>query len=128
MVKYLTQEWLDLQRELAQEFPERPGATARMQYRVTGGPDGDVVYHQVIEDGKMLESQLGEDPESEFTISQTYDDSVKILKGELDANAAFMQGKMKVDGNMGKLMSLMPLTQSPEYKAIQAKVAEQTEL
>jgi putative sterol carrier protein len=128
MAKYLTQEWLDLQRELAQEFPERPGATARMQYRVTGGPDGDVVYHQVIEDGKMLESQLGEDPEAEFTISQTYDDSVKILKGELDANAAFMQGKMKVDGNMGKLMSLMPLTQSPEYKAIQAKVAEQTEL
>lgn len=128
MAKYLTQEWLDLQKELAQEFPERPGATARMQYRVTGGPDGDVVYHQVIEDGKMLESQLGEDPETEFTISQTYDDSVKILKGELDANAAFMQGKMKVDGNMGKLMSLMPLTQSPEYKAIQAKVAEQTEL
>lgn len=128
MAKYLTQEWLDLQKELAQEFPERPGATARMQYRVTGGPDGDIVYHQVIEDGKMLESQLGEDPETEFTISQTYDDSVKILKGELDANAAFMQGKMKVDGNMGKLMSLMPLTQSPEYKAIQAKVAEQTEL
>jgi putative sterol carrier protein len=128
MAKYLTQEWLDLQRELAQEFPERPGATARMQYRVTGGPDGDVVYHQVIEDGKMLENQLGEDPETEFTISQTYDDSVKILKGELDANAAFMQGKMKVDGNMGKLMSLMPLTQSPEYKTIQAKVAEQTEL
>jgi putative sterol carrier protein len=127
MAKYLTQEWLDLQRELAQEFPERPGATARMQYRVTGGPDGDVVYHQVIEDGKMLENQLGEDPETEFTISQTYDDSVKILKGELDANAAFMQGKMKVDGNMGKLMSLMPLTQSPEYKTIQAKVAEQTE-
>ena len=38
MAKYLTQEWLDLQRELAQEFPERPGATARMQYVVTGRP------------------------------------------------------------------------------------------
>ena len=34
---------------------------------------------------------------------------------------------MKVAGNMGKLMSLMPLTQSQEYKDIQAKVAEQTE-
>ena len=34
---------------------------------------------------------------------------------------------MKVTGNMGKLMSLMPLTQSPEYKAIQAKIAEQTD-
>jgi putative sterol carrier protein len=127
MPKYLTQEWLDLQKELAQDFPERPGATARMQYVVTGAPEGDVSYYQVIENGKMQESSLGSDDQAEFTITQSYDDSVKILNGELDANAAFMQGKMKVTGNMGKLMSLMPLTQSPEYKDIQAKVAEQTE-
>lgn len=129
MAKYLTQEWLDLQRELAQDFPERPGATARMQYVVTGTPaDGDVSYYTVIENGVMLENTLGTDEAAEFTLSSTYDDSVKILNGELDANAAFMQGRMKVTGNMGKLMSLMPLTQSPEYKAIQAEVAEQTEL
>ena len=127
MAKYLSQEWLDLQKELAQEFPDRPGATARMQYLITGTPDGDVSYYQVIEDGKMLESTLGTDSDAEFTLSQTYDDSVKIAKGELDANAAFMQGRIKVTGNMGKLMSLMPLTQSPEYKAIVAKVSEQTE-
>ena len=53
--------------------------------------------------------------------------AVKVLKGDLDANAAFMQGKMKVAGNMGKLMSLMPLTQSADYKAIQTKVADQTD-
>jgi putative sterol carrier protein len=127
MAKYLSQEWLDMQRELAQDFPERPGATARMQYKVTGAPEGDVSYFTVIENGKILENSLGEDPEAEFTLSQTYEDSVKVLKGELDANAAFMQGKVKVTGNMGKLMSLMPLTQSPEYKDIQAKVAAQTE-
>lgn len=127
MPKYLSQEWLDIQKELGQSFPERPGATARMQYVVTGTPDGDVKYFTVIENGKMLENSLGEDPETEFTLTSTYDDSVKVLKGDLDANAAFMQGKMKVTGNMGKLMSLMPLTQSPEYKKIQADVAEQTE-
>ena len=127
MAKYLSQEWLDLQKELGQQFPERPGATARMQYVVTGTPDGDVKYFTVIDDGKMLENTLGEDPAAEFTLTSTYDDSVKVLKGELDANAAFMQGRMKVSGNMGKLMSLMPLTQSPEYKAIQTQVADQTE-
>ena len=128
MAKYLSQEWLDLQRELAQDFPERPGATARMQYVVTGTPDGDVSYFTAIDDGRIVENALGTDDEAEFTLASTYDDSVKILNGELDANAAFMQGRMKVTGNMGKLMSLMPLTQSPEYKAIQAKVADQTEL
>ena len=127
MAKYLSQEWLDEGKELAQEFPERPGATARMQYHVTGGPDGDVFYYQVIENGKMLESKLGEDPDAEFTLSLSYDDSVKVQNGELDANAAFMQGRMKVTGNMAKLMSLMPLTQSPEYKGIQEKIRAVTE-
>ena len=127
MAKYLSQEWLDAGRELAQEFPERPGATARMQYHVTGGPDGDVKYFWVLENGKLLESTLGEDPDAEFTLTMTYDDAVKMQKGELDPNAAFMQGRMKVSGNMGKLMSLLPLTQSPEYKSIQEKIREVTE-
>lgn len=128
MAKYLTQEWLDLQKELAASFPEKPGASARMQTVVTGAPGGDAAYFTVIQDGKLVEATLGTDPEAEFTITQTYDDSVKVLQGELDANAAFMQGKVKVTGNMGKLMALMPLTQSAEYKAIQSQVAEQTEL
>ena len=127
MAKYLSQEWLDLQRELGADFPERPGASAHMQYVITGAPEGDVKYYAVIDNGHMIENTLGEDPAAEFTLSITYDDSVKIAKGELDANAAFMQGKVKVTGNMGKLMTLMPLTQSPEYKAIQTKVAEATE-
>ena len=127
MAKFLTQEWLDLQKKLGQEFPERPGATARMQYKITGGPDGDVVFHTVIENGKILENALGEDPESEFTMTVGYDDFAQTSKGELDANAAFMQGKLKVTGNMGKLMSLMPLTQSAEYKAIAEKVNAETE-
>lgn len=127
MTKYLTQAWLDLQRELAQTFPAKPGATARIQYVVTGAPDGDVKYYSAIENGAMLENTLGEDPEAEFTLTQSYDDAVMILNGELDVNAAFMQGRVRATGNMGKLMSLLPLTQSSEYKAIQADLAEQTD-
>ena len=127
MAKYLSQEWLDEGRKLSDEFPERPGASARMQYVVTGAPEGDVKYHWVLENGKILESTVGEDPNADFTITTTYEDSKKMQDGELDANAAFMQGRMKVTGNMGKLMALMPLTQSPEYKAIQEKIRAVTE-
>jgi putative sterol carrier protein len=127
MAKFLSQEWLDLQRELAQEFPERPGASARMQYKISGGQDGDVTFHTVIEDGKIIENALGDDADAEFTMAVGYDDFVKVSKQELDANAAFMQGRVKVTGNMGKLMSLMPLTQSPEYKAIAEKLDAQTD-
>ena len=128
MHKYLSQEWLDAGRELAQEFPERPGATARLQYQVSGSPEGDVHYYWVVENGNLQESTLGDDPDAEITLSMSYDDAVKMQKGELDANAAFMQGRIKVvpGSNMGKLMSLLPLTQSPEYKAIQAKINDVT--
>jgi putative sterol carrier protein len=127
MAKYLTQEWLDETRKLAEGQPERPGASAKMQYVVTGGPEGDIKYYWILENGKLLESQLGELPDVDFTMTLTYDDSVKVQQGELDANAAFMQGRMKVTGNMGKLMQLMPLTNSPEYKVLQEDVRGITE-
>ncbi|TML59548.1 MAG: SCP2 sterol-binding domain-containing protein [Actinobacteria bacterium] len=127
MSKYLTQEWLDETGKMADSQPERPGASARMQYVITGGPEGDIKYYWILENGKILESKLGELPDSDFTMTLTYDDSVKVQKGELDANAAFMQGRMKVTGNMGKLMTLMPLTNSPEYKALQEEIREITE-
>ena len=127
MAKYLSQEWHDKAKELAQTFPERAGATARMAYVVSGSPEGDILYHQIIDNGKVLEQAVGTCENVEITMTVTYDDSVKIQKGELDANAAFMQGRMKVSGNMAKLMALMPLTMSPEYKAIQEAVREHTD-
>jgi len=120
--QYLTQEWLDQGRELAKDQPERPGASAKMQYVVTGGPDGVIKYYWVLENGKLLESQLGVIADEDFTMTLTYEDSVAVARGELDANAAFMQGRMKVAGNMGKLMQLLPLTQSAEYLALQEQI------
>jgi putative sterol carrier protein len=77
----------------------------------------------------MRESTLGDDPDAEITLAVSYEDSVKMQKGELDANAAFMQGRIKVvpGSNMGKLMSLLPLTQSAEYKSIVSKIDAVTE-
>lgn len=128
MPKYMTQEWLDEARKLAESQPERPGASAKMQYVLTDAPEGgDIKYYWILENGKLLESKLGELPDVDFTMTLSYDDSVKVQKGELDANAAFMQGRMKVTGNMGKLMQLMPLTNSPEYKALQEEIRAMTE-
>ena len=93
-----------------------------MQYVVSGGPDGDIKYYWILQDGKLLESALGDAPAADLTLSISYADSVKVQQGELDANSAFMQGRMKVAGDMTKFMTLLPLTASPEYKALQGQV------
>jgi putative sterol carrier protein len=127
MSKWLTQEWLDETRKMAEGQPERAGASARMQYVVTGAPDGDIEYYWILENGKLTESQLGHLEDSEVTLTTGYADAVKIQQGDLDANAAFMQGKVKVTGNMAKVMSLLPITNSPEYKQLQGEIANITE-
>lgn len=126
-VKFLSQEWLDLQLELAAEFPERLGATARMQYVIKHDGDDDVKFFWVVEDGHLKESKLGEDDDAEFTMTVSYDDYVALNKGELDPTTAYMQNRLKVEGDLAKLMAMIPLTESAEYKAIQLKIHEQTE-
>ena len=53
MPQYLSQEWLDEFVTLAADQPNRPGATVRIQYKVTGGPAGDIDYYWVIDEGKI---------------------------------------------------------------------------
>ncbi len=128
MSKFLSQEWLDETRKMADGQPERMGASARLQYVLTAAPDGgDLKYYWVIVDGKLLESGLGELDDTEITLTLSYADGMLIQKGELDSNAAFMQGRVKVSGNTPKLMALLPITQSPEYKQLQREINEITD-
>ncbi|NNN21948.1 MAG: hypothetical protein HKL80_08115 [Acidimicrobiales bacterium] len=128
MSKWLTQEWMDESKEMASSQPERPGATAKMQYVITDTPDGnDVHYYWVLENGKLLEAKLGDLPDAEVTMTMTMDDHRSVQKGDLDANTAFMQGRIKVTGNMAKLMGLLPITNSPDYKQLQADITAITE-
>jgi hypothetical protein len=126
-VKYLTQEWLDETRSMAAAQPARPGATARIQYVVTAGPDGDVKYSWVLEDGRLLESHLGTVADPDLTVTAPYAEWLKIARGELDLGAAFMQGVVKVAGDMGKFLQLLPITQSREYLELQDRIQAITE-
>ncbi len=127
MALYLSAEWHQRVLDLAESLPTRPGVSARVACVVSGSPQGDVRYFQDVEDGRVVAQSLGERPGADFTVTSTWDDAVQILTGELDPNVAFMQGRMKVAGNMAKLMVLLPLTVSDDYRAMQAALREVTE-
>jgi len=127
MVAFLSQEWLDLHQRTAADLPPRPGATLRLQIVVSGAPDGEVVYTQQIEDGRIRAADLGADAEAAVVLTQTYADARAIADGDLELVAGFMQGRVKMTGTTGDLMAILPLTQSREYQALLAEVAAQTQ-
>ncbi|CTQ32373.1 SCP2 sterol-binding domain-containing protein [Jannaschia rubra] len=70
--------------------------------------DGSVKF--VIEDeGSIMLDQAGVregDEEAECTMTADADTFRGILSGETNPTSAFMQGKLKVDGDMGTAMKL----------------------
>lgn len=46
----------------------------------------------------------GDEPETEFILAGPYENFVKVAKGELDTIQGVMSGKLKLTGNMAKLM------------------------
>lgn len=128
MPKWLSQEWFDEQKRLAADQPERPGASARMQYVIKGyGGEPDVSYYWILEDGKLVDDRLGTLDDAELTLTMSRADAEAVQRGTLDEQAAFMQGRIKVEGNMAKLMALLPITGSPEYKELQEKLRAVTD-
>lgn len=74
-----------------------------LQFVVTDAPEGEVTYGLKVADGTAtVASGPLEDPD--VTVTNDYDTAVGISKGDLNTQMAFMTGKLKVDGNMAKLM------------------------
>ncbi len=126
-VPFLSEAWLERVRSLGAELPERPGASARVQHVVTGGPDGEVRYVHTIRDGRTTELAFGSDDTADVTFTNTYADAQALARGELDPRVLFMQGRTKMAGDMGKVLALMPVTSSAEQRALLAASSRQTD-
>lgn len=109
-VKFLSDEWATTMTEKLNASDEFKGAAGdtqvKLQQVVTDAPDGgETKYYFQLEGGKA-EVSLGEVADADATITQNYETAVAINKQELNAQNAFMQGKLKISGNMMKLMQL----------------------
>jgi putative sterol carrier protein len=65
----------------------------------------------VLIDGKSTPNSVsdGEGKTADCTISVSLETFEKMVRGELDGTSAFMQGKLRVAGDMGLAMKLGPI-------------------
>ena len=116
-VKFLSEEWCQTVQQALNSndsFKSAAGSqTAKIQQVVTG-PDGETRYWFKLEGGQASLG-TGDSPEAvDATISQDYDTAAALAKNELTGTAAYMSGKLRVSGDLMKLMQLQgPLGQMP---------------
>lgn len=107
MPTFLSEDHFNLAREGLNSDPGFLSAIANVdlsvQFDVSGAPAGEVSYYLKVADGSA-ETQLGPLDGADVTVSSDYETSQAISKGELNVQMAFMTGKIKVGGNMAKIM------------------------
>ena len=79
------------------------GVTLSVQFDVSGSNQGDISYYLNIADG-AVDTAMGPMDGADVTVASDFETSKDISKGELNVQMAFMSGKIKVGGNMAKIM------------------------
>lgn len=107
MSKFLTEEWVD---DVTTALNGHDGfknaigtADLGIQFVTEDGPDGQVDYY-LATSGGTAKMALGELESADVTVKQSYDTATAIARGDLNTQTAFMTGKLKVSGNLAKLM------------------------
>lgn len=120
---FLSPEWMDAATRIRDEMPhpEVPAVgLMKMNLVVTSTPfEGDVKAHVDTSDGELI-VEHGHLDDPDLTVTTEYD-TAKALFVDLDVNAAlqaFMAGKVKVQGDITKLMALGTPAAEPDEKAV----------
>ena len=111
-LKYLSPEWSAeaADRRRSQITPEQMNnLTSSMLTIYHNCPDGkERALYYAIENGIFTEISVREEPwpEVEFVISGDYEVFAKISRAEMGSRSALMTGKLRLQGNMVKALSL----------------------
>jgi putative sterol carrier protein len=89
-------------------IPEKAqGLDAVIHFKFTGAEAGE--WNAAIKDGKVEVGKGVPSRQPNMTLTADSSDYVKIFTGELDGMQAFMQGKIKLAGDLNLAMKLMQM-------------------
>lgn len=106
-MRYLSLDWIDAVADEATTNAEVAAAAAECTIGVTqvitDAPVGTIVYSLQVLDGQLLFAAGAAFPE-DVRFEQTWDTAVGVATGVLNAQEAFIQGRILLTGNQQKLM------------------------
>jgi putative sterol carrier protein len=104
-VKFLSDEWAaEVSSALQAHEQFKSAADMSLQFVVNDAPEGEVKFYMDASGDEPIQA-MGELENADVTISSTYETASAIFSGELNTQMAFMTGKIKVNGNLAKLMT-----------------------
>lgn len=110
MARFLSSDWFDEVARHSSPAPLPPAGAAPpgirlvMRQVVQGTPEGEVSYHVVVESGEARISPPGGDPgPADLTITTTWETAVALAQGKLPAQAALVEGRLRVRGNLATI-------------------------
>jgi len=124
--EFLSDEWMDAVEALRDEAPEPPAATKDLVINlvVPDSPFGEREAHMA---GGQFERGLHDAAPTKLTVPYEGAKSVFIAGDQQAAMQAFMSGKIKVEGDMTKIMAMQSAgAPSAEQEAFQAKIKDLT--
>ena len=128
VIRYLSLEWLEaLTAEVAaSERLQQLAAehTIGVTQVVTDGPEGTVVYHLQVGDGVATFGAGSAFPE-DVRMEQTWETAVGVATGTLNAQEAFIKGRILLTGSQQKLVDAQPVFGALD--AVFTSVRERTE-
>ncbi len=131
--KFLTAEWIEAAKKVREEAGGEGGATphsVKMNQIITDVPfgDGTIDAHMDTSSGS-LEMDLGHMENPDLTVTIDYETAKAIfVEGNPQAGMqAFMAGKIKVQGDMTKLMAMQQGAPDPTAQEVAAKIKEITD-
>jgi putative sterol carrier protein len=107
-VRYLSARWIDAARRAVAADDTLPealaGVSLTVEQTVEGGPDGTVRWHIAVDDGHVtLAPGPADRPDLRFTAG--YRTAARIAAGTLAAQAAFVEGALRVGGDLSLLVT-----------------------
>lgn len=84
-------------------------AVEALNEKMDGGFDAGVAKFEIEGEGALIVDANGAragDDDADVTLSADVETFQGIIEGEMNPTAAFMQGKLSVDGDMGLAMQL----------------------